>query len=447
MASDKDAPPTNSQENSQERDAPDTNAPPDTEAKEVARGITIMKGIIRHRDQGLVYPLEWNSENQPIGPNSAKLTSYIGTLVRMHIPISVAKWNMKSDDLDNKKKAIWEELQRTFDIPDERKKYILSLAGKRYRGWKAFLTNNYLKDKDGNFLEEAPGRPLKYKIFIDEEDWVKFVNQRDEAFRKRSVTNSARASKPAYPYKKGRMGYARLEDKILEESKSEETSLPVHVLWREARVGKNQAVDPEVQRVYTECETLSQSVSTGEDHDDRSVLSRALHAPEYPGRVRGKGHGVTPTSYYKNPRRRNPSNEEVLQKLAELQAQVSALQKDKDLYIREKCNTASVRETSDKASFNGQRKFPEGISSCQLFLSAPCYRLVGKGKVHNTVGDLLHHRPLPDGHLKVSVDVVVDHDAMLPVPDLVSETTLLRDAIGSFVAWPSELIVISDEVY
>src|SRR3954468_8215821 len=96
MAPDRDAPPENSQGNSQERDAqerdaPDTNAPPDTEAKEVARGITIMKGIIRHRDQGLVYPLEWNSENQPIGPNSAKLTSYIGTLVRMHIPISVAK--------------------------------------------------------------------------------------------------------------------------------------------------------------------------------------------------------------------------------------------------------------------------------------------------------------------------------------------------------------------
>src|SRR3954465_7382981 len=250
MAPDRDAPPENSQENSQERDdqerdAPDTNDTPDTEAKEVARGITIMKGIIRHRDQGLVYTLEWNSENQPIGPNSAKLTSYIGTLVRMHIPISVAKWNMKSDDLDNRKKAIWEELQvytiygccyyiddklftllilthyayvflqRTFDIPDERRRYILSLAGKRYRGWKAFLTNNYLKDKDGNFLEEAPGRPKKYVIFIDEEDWVEFVKQRDEDFRKRSVTNSARASKPAYPYKKGRMGYARLEDKIV----------------------------------------------------------------------------------------------------------------------------------------------------------------------------------------------------------------------------------------
>jgi len=106
-------------------------------------------------------------------------------------------------------------LQRTFEIPDDRKRYILSLAGKRYRGWKAFLTNTYLKDKDGNFLEEAPGRPKKYEIFIGEKDWAEFVNQRDEAFRKRSATNSARASKPAYPYKKGRMGYARLEDKLV----------------------------------------------------------------------------------------------------------------------------------------------------------------------------------------------------------------------------------------
>src|SRR4051812_35345073 len=116
MAPDRDAPPENSQGNSQERDAqerdtPDTNAPPDTEAKEVARGITIMKGIIRHKDQGLVYRLEWNSENQAIGPNSTKLTSYIGTLVRMHIPVSVAKWNLKSLELDAKKKAIWDELQ------------------------------------------------------------------------------------------------------------------------------------------------------------------------------------------------------------------------------------------------------------------------------------------------------------------------------------------------
>src|SRR3954463_9491893 len=106
---------------------------------------------------------------------------------------------------------------------------------------------------------------------------------------------------------------------------------------------------------------MSQSVSAGEDQDDRSVPSRALNAPEYPGRVRGKGHGVTPTSFYKSPRRRNPTNEEVLQKLQELQAQVSELQRDKEMYMKEKCNTSSVKETSDKASINSPRKFPEVI--------------------------------------------------------------------------------------
>ena len=56
-----------------------------------------------------------------------------------------------------------------------------------------------------------------------------------------------------------------------------------------------------------------------------SVLSRALNVVEYPGRVRGKGHGVTPTSLYKHPRKRNSSNQEVMQTLQELQAQVREL--------------------------------------------------------------------------------------------------------------------------
>ncbi|KAI5432869.1 hypothetical protein KIW84_020253 [Lathyrus oleraceus] len=44
------------------------------------------------------------------------------------------------------------------------------------------------------------------------------------------------------------------------------------------------------------------------------------------------------------------------------------------------------------------------------------------------------------GYMKVSVDLVLDTDALLPLPDVVSETTLMRDAVGSFVGWPSDLI-------
>ncbi|KAI5400192.1 hypothetical protein KIW84_065208 [Lathyrus oleraceus] len=367
------------QENSQ-----DANAPDDTSEKEITRGITIMKSIIRDRDKAVTYNVNWNADNQLIGSNAAKLASYIGTLVRMHIPITATRWSNK--ELGSAKDKIWTEILRSFNIEDTtiRKKYILQLAGKK-------------------------------------------TQRVENVFNKQSVKSHV------------------CIQKRLDETKSDATSLPPHVLWKEARVGKDGTVRDDVQHIYDECETLSQSISTAEDQENRSVLSRALNVPEYPGRVRGKGHGCTPTSLYKNPRRRNPSNQEVMETLQALQAQVLQLQKDNERYrCMEKCSS-QLKETSEKASINCQNKFPEGISSCQLYLSSPTYRLVGKGKVHNTSGDLLHHRPLPDGHLKVSVDVVLDKDALLPIPDIVSETTLLRDAIGSFVAWPLDLIFIDDE--
>lgn len=106
--------------------------------------------------------------------------------------------------------------QRSFNVPDERKGFVLGLAGKRFRGWKNLLTNTYLKDDKGKWLEEFPaGRPEKYNLFIKQEDWTEFIRQRDDEFRQKSAKNSERASKPAYPYKKGRLGYARLEEKIV----------------------------------------------------------------------------------------------------------------------------------------------------------------------------------------------------------------------------------------
>ncbi|KAI5395025.1 uncharacterized protein LOC127094096 [Lathyrus oleraceus] len=343
------------QENSQ-----DANAPDDTSEKEITRGITIMKSIIRDRDKAVTYNVNWNADNQLIGSNAAKLASYIGTLVRMHIPITATRWSNK--ELGSAKDKIWTEILRSFNIEDTtiRKKYILQLAGKRHRGWKTFLTNKYLKDKEIFFVEYDPEYPVKYAIFITEEEWVAFVAQRrDENFKKVSATNRERASNPTYAYKKGRLGYARLEEKILDETKSDATSLPPHVLWKEARVGKDGTVRDDVQHIYDECETLSQSISTAEDQENRSVLSRALNVPEYPGRVRGKGHGCTPTSLYKNPRRRNPSNQEVMETLQALQAQVLQLQKDNERYrCMEKCSS-QLKETSEKASINCQNKFPE----------------------------------------------------------------------------------------
>ncbi|KAI5407493.1 hypothetical protein KIW84_053666 [Lathyrus oleraceus] len=288
---------------------------------------------------------------------------------------------------------------------------------------------------------------MKYVEIISAEEWDNFVaKRRNEKFHEVSDKNRKRASKPAYPYKKGRTGYARLQQRILAEEKSDATSLPEHVLWKAARVGKDGAVVEAVQSVYDECETLSQTLPSTEVQDCRSLLSRVLNVPEYSDRVRGKGFGVTPSSFYKKPKTKNPTNKEVMETLAELRAQVLELQKENARY-REERRDFEAKDTSDRASINCQPKFPEGITPCQLYLSSPTYRIVGKGKVHNTSGELLHHNPLPVGYMKVSVDLVLDTDALLPLPDVVSETTLMRDAVGSFVGWPSDLIFPDAEVY
>ncbi|KAI5441465.1 hypothetical protein KIW84_010802 [Lathyrus oleraceus] len=333
--------------------------------KEIKRGLTIMKSIIRARDKGEKFEVHWSAEDQLIEPNGSMLASYIGSLVRQHIPITCDNW--RSPELKVGKEKIWPEIQEVSD------------------------------------------------------------------------KNRKRASKPAYPYKKGRTGYARLQQRILAEEKSDATSLPEHVLWKAARVGKDGAVVEAVQNVYDECETLSQTLPSTEIQDCRIVLSRVLNVPEYSGRVRGKGFGVTPSSFYKKPKTKNPTNKEVMDTLAELRAQVLELQKENARYREERCGS-EAKDTSDRASINCQPKFPEGITPCQLYLSSPTYRMVGKGKVHNTSGELLHHNPLPVGYMKVSVDLILDTDALLPLPDVVSETTLMRDAVGSFVGWPSDLI-------
>lgn len=72
--------------------------------------------------------------------------------------------------------------------------------------------------------------------------------------------------------------------------------------------------------------------------------------------------------------------------------------------------------------------------------------MVGKGKVHNVSGVLLHTKELPAGCLKVSVDIAIEPNATLPYPSDDSDATTVHEALGSFVAWPTNLICVGYEV-
>ncbi|KAI5436372.1 hypothetical protein KIW84_022737 [Lathyrus oleraceus] len=362
--------------------------------EEIRRGITVMRRVVQGRSRGIILDVCWNNQGQLIEPNGHTLTSFIGALVRNEIPITCDDWRNK--ELNESKEKIWSEIKRCFNIEEERRGFCMKLAGKLLKEWEAFKSK-----------------------------------RQDPVFQRISATNRERASSPAYPYRKGRVGYGRLEQSMLQKEESSETSLPAHVLWKEARVGKSGVPQEEVLHVYQKCEELSQSLSPD---DTKGILSRALDVPEYSGRVRGKGFGVTPTSLSIK-KGKAPSNRELHARLEAMQAELDALRRE-----REASASTVYRDASDKNSINCtfQPNIPEGISHCQLYLSSPYYRMVGKGKVHNVSGVLLHTRELPAGCLKVSVDIAVEPNAALPYPSDDSDATTVHEAVGSFTPTKSK---------
>ncbi|KAJ1413228.1 Ulp1 protease family, C-terminal catalytic domain [Sesbania bispinosa] len=92
-------------------------------------------------------------------------------------------------------------------------------------------------------------------------------------------------------------------------------------------------------------------------------------------------------------------------------------------------------------------EIPEGDHPCFLFLNSP-RRHVARGTVYNKGGVTPHTMSLPPGHHKVSIDVVQSHekDSPLPVPIEDENLITLRDAIGTYVAWPRSLINLPPRV-
>ena len=65
---------------------------------------------------------------------------------------------------------------------------------------------------------------------------------------------------------------------------------------------------------------------------------------------------------------------------------------------------------------------------------------VAEGTVHAVGGKgmTLHNRPLPLEFVKVSVDRVIKPDAPVPCPN--DDVELVKDALGTFVAWPKKFV-------
>ena len=88
------------------------------------------------------------------------------------------------------------------------------MAGKLLRGFRTFLNIKFLRDADKFFVDAE--LPSKYASLVSPKEWETFkAKRKTQEFQSVSETNRQRASSPAYPYRKGRIGYGRLEQSIV----------------------------------------------------------------------------------------------------------------------------------------------------------------------------------------------------------------------------------------
>ncbi|XP_028096532.1 uncharacterized protein LOC114296432 [Camellia sinensis] len=83
----------------------------------------------------------------------------------------------------------------------------------------------------------------------------------------------------------------------------------------------------------------------------------------------------------------------------------------------------------------------------------PCKLAVGS--IENTVAhgtvyeriepnEPIHTVPLGESNVRVSIEVVIQKDAPLPIP-ISDEMLIVGEAVGFFVAWPKNLVLVGDE--
>ncbi|KAK2368084.1 ubiquitin-specific protease [Trifolium repens] len=226
---------------------------------------------------------------------------------------------------------------------------------------------------------------------------------------------------------------------------------------------------------------LTQSLTEEEKQNlgPTDILFKALDLPEYSGRVRSYGKGVSkkrlypPTSNNTQAQFNNlfaitsalakkvENYNEIKAKLdwlEKLQAnEITGRQQPEKMAERQQPEKMAERQQSEdvlerpqqsaKDSYNPVDidSIPKGISPINIYLGFSSRRLVARGKLHNTEGDTVHGIKLPPGYVKVAIDVSIISDAPLPISIEYGEVSTVGQAIGTIVPWPFKLVELNVE--
>lgn len=74
--------------------------------------------------------------------------------------------------------------------------------------------------------------------------------------------------------------------------------------------------------------------------------------------------------------------------------------------------------------------------------------VVAEGSVYpmTEAAPTMHCMTFPDACVRVSIEKALSGGALLPLPNGSGEHLYVKDAVGSFVAWPKEFVILENVV-
>ncbi|XP_048614494.1 uncharacterized protein LOC106363270 [Brassica napus] len=152
----------------------------------------------------------FNDIGEHVGPGSVTLSSFLGPLVREHVPVTLADWRK----LDAATKAtMWEEIQGRFNLQEEwQKAVIFKQLGNVWRAGKSRLVSQVRVAKTA--AERIALKPSNIPSLQLWNTWVK--SKTTKSFTETS--NKYRAMRRnQIPHTTSRKGMLRLADDMVKE--------------------------------------------------------------------------------------------------------------------------------------------------------------------------------------------------------------------------------------
>ncbi|XP_052287667.1 uncharacterized protein LOC102629700 isoform X2 [Citrus sinensis] len=448
--------------------------------KRKSRGRTNLPQLVRNRNNGQKLIVEYNKIGQPHGKVATRLFSFLGVLARTMVRISYEDWSKVPSET---KEKIWECIKFSFEVDDELQGKFLSSAANKWRTFKNRLTTKYIKRyKD---KPEALKCPPKMYDFIEQEDWEVFVRYRtSSAFEEISQKYRERRAKNIYNHCLSRKGYVGLKEELQQAAGNNE-EISRSTLWKAARKNKKGRYTSEVVREKAdEIDEITKKseegvIATGGRND---VLTIALGTPESSGRVRTGGRFATPSSYFGRKKRSFSSNNELQERITQLEENYEKISQEKFLLEQNvgKIVQEQMMHFFEEFRKNGvlpiqSPKVPSEKGSCseeprmkkkcskkkQVHMQNECFKkkqgkscmlavgsinnIVAKGTMleNNDPNSTVHGVPLAVTDVRVAVDIAIKGDTFLPRP-VRDELVIVSHAIGSHVAWPKQFVILND---